>query len=109
MGYNILDAIRDEISLCNDAEKLCQSMLNMGHAEVAYREQARSLFRILNRLENGVDYSIDFKNQRIANKQTGRKSDETLEKENAALRQAGENYRMVRELVSDDEKEEYVL
>ena len=105
MSYDILDAIRDEIAFCKDAEKLCKSMEGMGFVQVAYREQARSLNRILHRLEKGLDFSIDFKNKKIINTETNRKSNEILEKENIALQKAGENYRLIKELVSDEKKE----
>lgn len=106
MGYDILDAIRDEISLCQDAEKLCKTMENMGFVQIAYREQARSLNRILQRLEKGMVFSVDFSNKKILNEKTNRKSNEVLEKESIALQKAGENYRLIRELVSDKGEEE---
>lgn len=98
MSYNILDAIRDEIALCRDTEKLVKDKVIIS---MFYREQANSLTRILDRLEKGIDFSIDFEKKSICRNYTNRKSDEMLERENISLQKAGENYRLIRELVSD--------
>jgi hypothetical protein len=106
MSYNILDAIRDEIAFCRQAQKVTADDMPVAH--VFYREQAVSLSRILDRLETGTDYILSEKpsgDPIIKRIKTNRKSDEVLERENIALKKAGENYRMIKVLVNNEEKE----
>ena len=66
--------------------------------EAVYRAIANSHQRILNRVNNGLDYSLEIVNGEI--ERVAKKSDrKTLEQEYPALKKAAENYDLVKNLV----------
>lgn len=97
MPYTITDAIQDELEFLRemaDVEKKSDKFI----IEAVYRAIANSHQRILNRVNNGLDYSLEIVNgeiERVA-KKSGRK---TLEQEYPALKKAAENYDLVKNLV----------
>lgn len=97
MPYTITDAIQDELEFLRemaDVEKKNDKFI----IEAVYRAIANSHQRILNRVNNGLDYSLEIVNgeiERVA-KKSNRK---TLEEEYPALQKAAENYDLVKNLV----------
>ena len=97
MPYTITDAIQDELEFLRemaDVEKKNDKFI----IEAVYRAIANSHQRILNRVNNGLDYSLEIVNGEI--ERVAKKSDrKTLEQEYPALRKAAENYDLVKNLV----------
>jgi len=97
MPYTITDAMQDELEFLRemaDVEKKRDKFI----LEAIYREIANSHQRILNRVNSGLDYSLEIVNgeiERVA-KKSNRK---TLEQEYPALKKAAENYDLVKNLV----------
>ena len=98
MPYTITDAIQDELEFLRemaDVEKKDDKFI----IEAVYRAIANSHQRILNRVNNGLDYSLEIVNgeiERVA-KKSNRK---TLEQEYPALKKAAEQYDIVEKLVN---------
>ena len=98
MPYTITDAMQDEVKFLRemaDVEKKNDKFI----IEAVYRAIANSHQRILNRVNNGLDYSLEIVNgeiERVA-KKSNRK---TLEQEYPALKKAAEQYDIVEKLVN---------
>jgi hypothetical protein len=98
MPYTITDAMQDELEFLRemaDVEKKRDKFI----LEAIYRQIANSHQRILNRVNNGLDYSLEIVNgeiERVA-KKSNRK---TLEQEYPALKKAAEQYDIVEKLVN---------
>ena len=98
MPYTITDAMQDELEFLRemaDVEKKDDKFI----IEAVYRAIANSHQRILNRVNNGLDYSLEIVNgeiERVA-KKSNRK---TLEQEYPALKKAAEQYDIVEKLVN---------
>ena len=98
MPYTITDAMQDELEFLRemaDVEKKNDKFI----IEAVYRAIANSHQRILNRVNNGLDYSLEIVNgeiERVA-KKSNRK---TLEQEYPALKKAAEQYDIVEKLVN---------
>lgn len=97
MPYTIADAMQDEIKFLReiaDVEKKRDKFI----LDAIYRSIANSHQRILNRVNSGLDYSLEIVNGEITtvNKKSDRK---TLEQEYPALQRAAENYDLVKNLV----------
>lgn len=97
MPYTILDAMKDEIELLREQAKV-EEKENRIITVAIQRQMAMSYQRIINRVEKGLDYSLEIVDGEIkrVSKQSDRK---TLEQEYPALRQAAENYNLVKNLV----------
>ena len=97
MPYTITDAMQDELEFLRemaDVEKKNDKFI----IEAIYRAIANSHQRILNRVNNGLDYSLEIVNGDI--ERVAKKSDrKTLEQEYPALKKAAENYDLVKNLV----------
>ena len=97
MPYTISDAMQDELEFLRemaDVEKKNDKFI----IEAVYRAIANSHQRILNRVNNGLDYSLEIVNGEI--ERVAKKSDrKTLEQEYPALKKAAENYDLVKNLV----------
>ena len=97
MPYTITDAMQDELEFLRemaDVEKKNDKFI----IEAVYRAIANSHQRILNRVNNGLDYSLEIVNGEI--ERVAKKSDrKTLEQEYPALKKAAENYDLVKNLV----------
>ena len=97
MPYTIYDAMQDELEFLRemaDVEKKNDKFI----IEAVYRAIANSHQRILNRVNSGLDYSLEIVNgeiERVA-KKSNRK---TLEQEYPALQKAAEQYDIVKNLV----------
>lgn len=105
MSYNIIDAIEAEVKLLTEMEKWAKSK-DKYIAESVYYTTRCALEHIVARVTTGVDIYLDHKGDKPVIRATApvRKTDEMLERENIALQKAGENYRLIRELVSDEKK-----
>jgi hypothetical protein len=97
MPYTILDAMKDEVELLREQAKV-QEKDDKFIAVAIYRSIAMSHQRIINRVEKGLDYSLEIVDGEIksVSKQSDRK---TLEQEYPALQKAAENYDLVKNLV----------
>jgi hypothetical protein len=97
MPYTIADAMQDEIKFLRemaDVEKKRDKFI----LDAIYRSIANSHQRILNRVNSGLDYSLDIVDGEIQS--VHKKSDrKTLEQEYPALKKAAENYDLVKNLV----------
>ena len=97
MPYTISDAMQDELEFLRemaDVEKKRDKFI----LEAIYRQIANSHQRILNRVNSGLDYSLEIVNGEI--ERVAKKSDrKTLEQEYPALKKAAENYDLVKNLV----------
>ena len=97
MPYTIYDAIQDELEFLRemaDVEKKNDKFI----IEAVYRAIANSHQRILNRVNNGLDYSLEIVNGEI--ERVAKKSDrKTLEQEYPALKKAAEQYNIIEKLV----------
>ena len=97
MPYTITDAMQDELEFLRemaDVEKKRDKFI----IEAIYRAIANSHQRILNRVNSGLDYSLEIVNgeiERVA-KKSNRK---TLEQEYPALQKAAEQYDIIKNLV----------
>ena len=98
MPYTITDAMQDELEFLRemaDVEKKNDKFI----IEAVYRAIANSHQRILNRVNNGLDYSLEIVNGEI--ERVAKKSDrKTLEQEYPALKKAAEQYDIVKNLVN---------
>jgi hypothetical protein len=97
MPYTILDAMNDEIALPLESAKV-EEKAERTIVVAILRQLAMSHQRIVNRVEKGLDYSLEVIDGEIKRviKQSNRKK---LEDEYPALRQAAENYNLVQNLV----------
>jgi hypothetical protein len=97
MPYTILDAMNDEIALLLESAKV-EEKAERTIVVAILRQLAMSHQRIVNRVEKGLDYSLEVIDGEIKRviKQSNRKK---LEDEYPALRQAAENYNLVQNLV----------
>ena len=97
MPYTIYDAIQDELEFLRemaDVEKKNDKFI----IEAVYRAIANSHQRILNRVNSGLDYSLEIVNGEI--ERVAKKSDrKTLEQEYPALKKAAEQYNIIEKLV----------
>lgn len=106
MSYNILNAIQDEVKLLKEMEKWAKTK-DKYIAESIYYTTRCALEHIVKRVTEGVDIYLDHRGDKPTIRATApvRKTDEMLERENIALQKAGENYRLIKELISDEQKE----
>jgi hypothetical protein len=98
MPYTITDAIQDELEFLRELAEV-EKKRDKFILEAIYREIANSHQRILNRVNSGLDYSLEIVNgeiERVA-KKSNRK---TLEQEYPALKKAAEQYDIVEKLVN---------
>ena len=97
MPYTILDAMKDEVALLREEAKV-QEKDDKFIAVAIYRSIAMSHQRIINRVEKGLDYSLEIIDGEIKTvpKKTNRK---TLEEEYPALKKAAEQYDIMEKLV----------
>ena len=98
MPYTITDAIQDELEFLRELAEV-EKKRDKFILEAIYRQIANSHQRILNRVNNGLDYSLEIVNgeiERVA-KKSNRK---TLEQEYPALKKAAEQYDIVEKLVN---------
>ena len=97
MPYTILDAMKDEVKLLQEEAKV-QEKDDKFIAVAIYRSIAMSHQRIINRVEKGLDYSLEIVDGEIkrVSKQSDRK---TLEQEYPALKKAAEQYDIIEKLV----------
>ena len=99
MPYTILDAMKDEIEFLKTLKQVEENEGNAFAATIASHIE-RSLRRVLRRVDSGYDYDI------VRDTVTGKPSightvsdRKKLEDEYPALRQAAENYNLVKNLV----------
>jgi hemerythrin-like domain-containing protein len=98
MPYTITDAIQDELEFLRELAEV-EKKRDKFILEAIYRQIANSHQRILNRVNSGLDYSLEIVNgeiERVA-KKSNRK---TLEEEYPALKKAAEQYNIVEKLVN---------
>ena len=98
MPYTITDAMQDELEFLRELTEV-EKKRDKFILEAIYREIANSHQRILNRVNSGLDYSLEIVNgeiERVA-KKSNRK---TLEQEYPALKKAAEQYDIVEKLVN---------
>lgn len=97
MPYTNLDAMKDEVDFLRELAKV-EEKDDKFILVAIYRAIANSHQRIINRVNSGVDYSLEVVNGEIKTvpKKTDRK---TLEEEYPALKKAAENYDLVKNLV----------
>jgi hypothetical protein len=98
MPYTITDAIQDELEFLRELAEV-EKKRDKFILEAIYREIANSHQRTLNRVNSGLDYSLEIVNgeiERVA-KKSNRK---TLEQEYPALKKAAEQYDIVEKLVN---------
>ncbi len=98
MPYTITDAMQDELEFLREMAEV-EKKNDRFIKEAIYRQIANSHQRILNRVNSGLDYSLEIVNgeiERVA-KKSNRK---TLEQEYPALKKAAEQYDIVEKLVN---------
>lgn len=97
MPYTILDAMKDEVELLREEAKV-EEKEDRIIAVAILRQIAASHQRIINRVEKGLDYSLEIVDGEIkrVSKQSTRK---TLEEEYPALKNAAEQYNLVKDLI----------
>ena len=98
MPYTITDAIQDELEFLRELAEV-EKKRDKFILEAIYRQIANSHQRILNRVNSGLDYSLEIVNgeiERVA-KKSNRK---TLEQEYPALKKAAEQYDIIEKLVN---------
>lgn len=97
MPYTILDAMKDEVDLLREQAKVEEKDGRI-IAVAILRQIAMSHQRIINRVEKGLDYSLEVVDGEIkrVSKQSDRK---TLEQEYPALKKAAEQYNLVKDLI----------
>ena len=97
MPYTVLDAMKDEVELLREEAKV-EEKENRIIAVAILRQIAMSHQRIINRIEKGLDYSLEIVDGEIkrVSKQSNRK---TLEEEYPALKNAAEQYNLVKDLI----------
>lgn len=95
--YTLLDAMREEIDTLKELETIYEKEEKFLLAS-DYRVQRRSLERIVNRFEKGYEYYMGINSE--GNPQLKyRQTDKHLLREYPALREAKENYDIVKEIV----------
>ncbi len=95
--YTIIDAMREEVDTLKELETIYEKeekFLLLSD----YQRQRRSLERILNRFEKGYEYYMGINNEGNAQLKY-RQTDKHLLREYPALREAKENYDIVKEIV----------
>jgi vacuolar-type H+-ATPase subunit E/Vma4 len=97
MPYTTYDAMQDEVKFLRELAEV-EKKDDRFIAVAIYRAIANSHQRILNRVKNGIDYSLEVVDGEIKTvpKKTDRK---TLEEEYPALKKAAEQYDIVKNLV----------
>jgi methyl coenzyme M reductase beta subunit len=97
MPYTVLDAMKDEVELLREQAKVEEKEGRIIAVSIL-RQIAMSHQRIINRVEKGLDYSLEIVDGEIkrVSKQSNRK---TLEEEYPALKNAAEQYNLVKDLV----------
>jgi len=97
MPYTVLDAMKDEVELLREEAKV-EEKEDRIIAVAILRQIAASHQRIINRVEKGLDYSLEIVDGEIkrVSKQSNRK---TLEEEYPALKNAAEQYNLVKDLI----------
>lgn len=97
MPYTVLDAMKDEVELLREQAKVEEKAERI-IAVAILRQLAMSHQRIINRVEKGLDYSLEIVDGEIkrVSKQSDRK---TLEEEYPALKNAAEQYNLVKDLI----------
>jgi hypothetical protein len=97
MPYTVLDAMKDEVELLREQAKV-EEKEDRIIAVAILRQIAMSHQRIINRIEKGLDYSLEIVDGEIkrVSKQSNRK---TLEEEYPALKNAAEQYNLVKDLI----------
>jgi hypothetical protein len=97
MPYTIYDAMQDEVNFLREMAKV-EEKEDRFIAVAILRQIAMSHQRIINRVEKGLDYSLEIVDGEI--KSVNKKSDrKTLEQEYPALKKAAEQYDVVKNLV----------
>ena len=97
MPYTIYDAMQDEVNFLREMAKV-EEKEDRFIAVAILRQIAMSHQRIINRVEKGLDYSLEIVDGEI--KSVNKKSDrKTLEQEYPALKKAAEQYDIVKNLV----------
>jgi hypothetical protein len=97
MPYTTIDAIKDEITLLEELESWAKKDEKI-IAEAMYRTSRQSLKRIVDRVENGLDFYLKKVKEEthLVYKVSDRK---TLEEEYPALKKAAEQYDIIEKLV----------
>lgn len=97
MPYTVLDAMKDEVELLREQAKV-EEKEDRIIAVAILRQIAMSHQRIINRVEKGLDYSLEIVDGEIkrVSKQSNRK---TLEEEYPALKKAAEQYDIMEKLI----------
>ena len=97
MPYTTLDAIKDEIAFLEELEAWAKTDEKI-IAEAIYRSNRQSLKRIVDRVENGLDFYLKKVKEEthLVYKVSDRK---TLEEEYPALKKAAEQYDIIEKLV----------
>ena len=97
MPYTVLDAMKDEVNFLREMAKV-EEKEDRFIAVAILRQIAMSHQRIINRVEKGLDYSLEIVDGEIksVNKKSNRK---TLEEEYPALKNAAEQYNLVKDLI----------
>jgi hypothetical protein len=97
MPYTVLDAMKDEVELLREQAKVEEKEGRIIAVSIL-RQIAMSHQRIINRVEKGLDYSLEIVDGEIkrVSKQSNRK---TLEEEYPALKNAAEQYNLVKDLI----------
>jgi len=97
MPYTIYDAMQDEVNFLREMAKV-EEKEDRFIAVAILRQIAMSHQRIINRIEKGLDYSLEIVDGEIkrVSKQSNRK---TLEEEYPALKNAAEQYNLVKDLI----------
>ncbi len=97
MPYTTLDAMKDEVAFLRE-QAMVEEKGDKFILVAIYRAIAMSHQRIINRVEKGLDYSLEIVDGEIkrVSKQSDRK---TLEQEYPALQKAAEQYEVVKNLV----------
>jgi len=97
MPYTTLDAMKDEVDFLREMAKVEQKA-DKFIAVAIYKAIANSHQRIINRVKDGTDYSLEIVDGEI--KSVYKKSDrKTLEEEYPALKKAAEQYNIIEKLV----------
>lgn len=97
MPYTIYDAMQDEVNFLREMAKV-EEKEDRFIAVAILRQIAMSHQRIINRVEKGLDYSLEIVDGEI--KSVNKKSDrKTLEQEYPALKNAAEQYNLVKDLI----------
>jgi hypothetical protein len=97
MPYTVLDSMQDEVKFLREMAEV-EEKEDKFILVAIYKSIANSHQRIINRVKNGTDYSLEVVNGEITtvNKKSNRK---TLEQEYPALKNAAEQYNLVKDLV----------